>query len=248
MDIKLYDERYIEISLIGENIENFERDKDNIGRLSVLYGNKDISENCKVILNLNKQAILGFGINLIRAANNYYENNHYHVEPLGTIISNQAMGFFLTPESSSLVLGCKSHGLLTDFEEKSLSKKHEIKSETDRFGVKYLVDLQFDNDYFEPYNLGFNNVGELKVYRDGLDISMKCEVVLTLSKSAMIGLGTKLIRFINKYGLDSEENLNSLELHKYSLGVFIRPTSCDFSIKYKLFNKVFFYDGDFGIR
>lgn len=240
---------YQVIPLYTNDEEDYEKSHDNIGELIVLQGKIDISKQCKLVFNFNKEALIGFGTYCVRNANEYVENIHYHVEPLGNLSSNQSMGFFLTPMSSELIIRNKNCGKLEDYGVKKVYNSIE-NLKCSNLKVEFMVDLRFDNDYFEYHNLGFNNVADLRVFNENVDISNKCTVVLSLNKNGLIGLGTELIRLAHTYNKDSALTFNPIdtEAHICSKGLYLTPNSSIMKIECNALNNVFFYDEDFGKR
>ena len=97
--------------------ENFEKDDDNMGAVIVLdqKGN-DISEGCRVQLNLSKNGLLGLGTELIRLAHNFRDGKHAHIRrSITKDDACQTMGIFLTPKSSELIVVCNQYGKLDDY-------------------------------------------------------------------------------------------------------------------------------------
>lgn len=242
--------KYKEIHLNAMEVEEYEINYNNIGELLVKVGNDDISKECKVILKLSKEALVGFGNYLIRLSNNFDEYFHFHVEPLGQICSNQGMGFFLTPESSEFIIGCRNFKSLTKLQSKNINKIHKANSNFNNFKISYLIDLYFDNDYFECHNLGFNNVGELKVLNGNEDISKKCCITLMLSKNGLLGFGTSLLRLAYNYDENNNYFVNPMNSDKldYELGFFLSQKSAPLVVSCKNLKNVFYYDGEFGTK
>ncbi len=248
MEHKLFTDRYKVIPLYSVEPEEFEIEGDNISELLVLHGGSDISKSCKVILNLSKEALIGFSHEAIRLANLFPENCHIHVEPLGTSLSSQSMGFFLTPSSPDLVVYCENQGTLIDYGVDKMNCVYKGKKNFNTLNLKYLIDMEFDSDFVESYNIGFNNVAEMKVLKEGEDFTRKCTVMLKLSKNALLGLGTQLIRLAHNF--DSSNNyfvepINDGNL-SCSIGFFLTPKSASLAVGCRNFNNVFYYDKDFG--
>lgn len=248
MKDKLFANSYKIIPLYAIEPEEFEMENDNISELLVLHGATDISKSCKVVLNLSKDALIGFSHQSIRLADSFPKNCHIHIDPLGTSLSSQSMGFFLTPSSSELIVYCENQGTLIDYGVDKVNCAFSSKKNFNTLNLKYLIDMEFDSDFVESYNIGFNNVAEMKVLKDGEDITSKCTVTLKLSKNALLGLGTQLIRLAHNF--DRSNNLfikpiNDGEL-SCSTGFFLTPNSASFVVGCKNFENVFYYDKDFG--
>lgn len=244
------DEKYKKIPLSLAQVEEYELGYDNIGEITIKIEGRDISKDCKVIFRFSKEALIGFGIYAVRLYNTFREYYHYQIEPLGESLSNQAMGFFLTPGSPELVIGCKDFGDLNGLGFSNKGNINKGKKNYSNFDTSFLVDLEFDNEYFEYHNLGFCNVGDLKVLYKNEDISPKCYITLMLSKSALLGLGTELLRlahnFIDCKSLDSYP----IEEHRMDcqLGFFLTQNSAALSVECKRFQNALYYDNKFGDR
>lgn len=107
--------KYI-IDIENDENDDFERNADNVCTVQVTnsLGN-DISDQVKVQLFLNKNALLGLGTELIRLAHNYKEGRHYHLEPVDEDNVCQRMGIFLTPNSSELVISCNDNKQIDEY-------------------------------------------------------------------------------------------------------------------------------------
>ncbi|EIT86170.1 hypothetical protein A374_06211 [Fictibacillus macauensis ZFHKF-1] len=94
--------------------------------------------------------------------------------------------------------------------------------------MNYLIDLENDeNDDFERLA---DNVGVLQVFdSNGNEITKSSKVSLFLSKNALIGLGTELIRLAHNYKEGKHHHIDpaSKEMMVQTLGVFLTPDSCE---------------------
>lgn len=78
--------------------------KDNVGLVEILQNNR-------VMISLNKNALIGLGQQLIRLAHmNYEDGYHLHVDPCEEGHLPQYMGFYSHPDSVELIISC------TDFD------------------------------------------------------------------------------------------------------------------------------------
>lgn len=240
---------YKTIHLYLREKEEYEINYDNIGELLVTQGKEDISRQCKVIFSFSKEALIGFGSYCIRKSQNFNNKSHIHIEPLGEYLANQGMGFFLTPHSTELIIGCKNFGSLEELGFKCDSSKI-IKGDKkyNEFAVDYLVDLDFDNDYFECHNLGFNNVAELRVIKENEDISKKCKTTLRLNKNGLLGFGTELLRLAHNFSIAQNYFITPIEDANLncSLGFFLTSSSARLEVGCKIFKNAFCYDINLG--
>lgn len=97
--------------------------------------------------------------------------------------------------------------------------------------MKYLIDIENDeNDDFERLA---DNVGVLQVFdSNGNEITKSSKVSLFLSKNALIGLGTELIRLAHNFKEGRHYHIEpaSNEMTVQTLGVFLTPDSCEFIV------------------
>jgi hypothetical protein len=248
MGKELLNDRYKLIPLYSIGQEEYEMNEDNIAEVSVLLNNIDISKECEVHFNLSKEALIGFAHHAMRLAYEYQEGIHVHIDPLGVSYSNQAMGFFLTPESPDLILYCKNNGCLNDYSlEKNLMRRNgSCYPITLKFN--YLIDMLYDSDYCETYNIGFDNVAEIRVVKDETDITKRCVVLYKFSKNALIGLATEFIRLAHNYCEGKSDIIYPLwsETPNCKLGFFLTAGSATMIIGCKELGNVYEYDRCFG--
>jgi hypothetical protein len=102
------------------------------------------------------------------------------------------------------------------------------KLERRRKVMKYLIDIENEeNDDFEKTA---DNVGVLQVFdSNGNEITKTSKVSLFLSKNALIGLGTELIRLAHNYKEGKHYHVEPASKDRMiqSLGVFLTPDSCE---------------------
>lgn len=97
--------------------------------------------------------------------------------------------------------------------------------------MKYEVDILNDeNDEFEE---NADNVVVVKVYNDlGKDITSKANVQLYLSKNALLGLGTELIRLAHNYKETKHVHIEPTEkdMQVQRMGIFLTPDSAEITL------------------
>lgn len=97
--------------------------------------------------------------------------------------------------------------------------------------MKYEIDLQnIKNDIYDENS---DNVATLEIFNnEGKDISKQANAILYLSKNALLGLGTELIRLAHSFEDGKHIHLDSLDEQMIveRLGVFMTPESSDFII------------------
>lgn len=94
--------------------------------------------------------------------------------------------------------------------------------------MKYVIDIENDeNDDFEKQA---NNVGVLQIYDDkGNNITESSKASLFLSKNALLGLGTELIRLAHNYQEGRHYHIEPAneEMMVQTLGIFLTPESSE---------------------
>ncbi|EKQ50461.1 MULTISPECIES: hypothetical protein [unclassified Clostridium] len=233
--------QYRRISLNPLENEEYELNNDNIGEIEILNFSRDISKNYKVTFEMSKEAMIGFGISAIRLDEGLPEGYDIRVEPLGSSCANQPMGFFLTPDSPELFFYGKEYGCLKDNLINIINNGGNDKKYISKRTVDFLVDLEWDNDYYEIYSIGFNNVARIRVFEDENEITSRCDIVFRLSKSAFLGFGTSLIRIAHKYK-EGDYYLSSPVEQNHKLGFYLTNKSIELEIKCKNNNTAFYYD------
>jgi hypothetical protein len=93
----------INIKLIEDPYVNEFPNRDNVGLVEILKNNR-------VMLSLNKNALIGLGQELIRMAhNNFQDGYHIHVDPCEKGYLSQTMGFHSQPDSVGLIICCADY-------------------------------------------------------------------------------------------------------------------------------------------
>ena len=100
-----------------------------------------------------------------------------------------------------------------------------------------LVDLEWEDEFYEIYNIGFNNIARIKVYESEKEITSRCDVIFRLSKNAFLGLGTRLLRMAHKY----KEGKRYLSKED-DIGFYLTNESPILEIKCKTLGSAFDYD------
>ena len=105
-----------EIDIENDENDEFEINADNVAIVQVhdKEGN-DITAKTDVQIFLSKNALLGFGTELIRLANNYTDTKHIHMEPVEVDNIVQRMGIFLTPNSAQLTILCSDSKAIDEY-------------------------------------------------------------------------------------------------------------------------------------
>lgn len=94
--------------------------------------------------------------------------------------------------------------------------------------MKYIIDIKNIKD--DTFGNNGDNVGTVKVYdKENNDITSKSKVQLFLSRNALLGLGTWLIRFAHQYREGKHFHIDPAEADYIvqSLGIFLAPNSAE---------------------
>lgn len=243
MKYKLIDDRYKIISLASQNIEEYEQDNNNIMKIST--GDREIDPIVrKVVISLSKEAMIGLGHWALRLSNGFPEGCELRTEPLGAHCANQQTGFYLTPNSAELFFYHKEFGDLDSNGIKKSEKKHHHIENWKKNKGKLLVDMYFDDEFYEGYNIGSKNVGEIMVYEKGKELPQNGCLILYLSHSAFLGLGTTMLRIANNYKEGDSYTINpeGVDTQNSGLGFYLTNDSPELEVRCKTFEDALFYD------
>lgn len=95
---------------------------------------------------------------------------------------------------------------------------------------KYIINLVNDTDKEESFEKVGNNIALVNVMdKNGIDITQNCRVQITLSKNALIGLGTELIRLAHEYKNGQHNHIEPISKDDVvqSMGIMLHPDSCE---------------------
>ena len=93
-----------------------------------------------------------------------------------------------------------------------------------------IYEINIDNDEFDQFDLESDNVGVIHVYNENGDIiNSKVKVQIFLSKNALLGLGTELIRLAHNFNEGKHVHLEPAEKESLvqRLGIFLTPDSSE---------------------
>lgn len=83
----------------------------------------------------------------------------------------------------------------------------------------------------EEFELAGDNIAQIDVMdKNGNNITKDCRVQLTLSRNAMLGLGTELIRLAHKFSDGRHFHIDPISQEGeavQSLGIMLHPESCE---------------------
>lgn len=213
---------------------------------------KNVGEEDKVEFIFSREALIGFATNLIWI---YEEINskkmcHFHVDPLGGEISgNQALGFFLTPQSPPLVV--QINGIHFDLCEKQWKQCRSIPIRQGE-SEKYEVKAPARDESIEEYELGLRNVVSIKVLaQDGRDISSECvQAVLKMNYDTLKQFAAMLLVLANNDSYGCEYVLANLKQEKlqFNMGLLFTKDSPEMVVKCQDLGCVYDYEPDFGMK
>ncbi len=196
---------------------------------------KDASDDWKVEMTFSKEALIGFATNLLWLYEDIDATKrlHFHVDPLGRDVpGNQALGFFLTPESPTLVL--QINGMPdSKLEQAAICKEIRI-----REGGYPQIEIKEPaaNESMEEYELGLRNLVDIKI-TDGSGENI-CEnwweVVWDLSYETVKKLAHMLLILADNYSSEDAyllANLRQMEL-QYNAGMLFTKESPDLVMKF----------------
>ena len=218
----------------------------------LIAGIEDKSNNYKVEFTFSKDALLGLATNLLWMYDDIDSDKriHIHIEPLlGSISGNQALGFFLAPDSPSMVLSVNN-----------VSKNYIIDSEINRYKeipIKYKFVKMYEvkepasDESIEDYELGFTNIVHIRVLdKEKNEITnSKMQVIFKINYYGLKDFGNILLILANNYELHKEYELAHViqKKNQYNLGVLLTHESSEVIIRCNYLGDVHDYAPHFGI-
>ncbi len=225
----------------------------NVEELSELFlSGIEIGKGCRVELTFSKEALIGFATNLIWLYEDIdnEKNVHFHIDPLGgEIQGNQALGFFLTPESPSLVVQVEQMKKLNYCEEKIVG----CKEMSIRRGICNKIEIRDPvcDEAIEEYELGLKNIVDIKIINGVCqNVSNMCvQIVFKLGYDTLKKFATMLMILANNYSKSDKYLLANLGQFRtqYNMGVIFTKESPDVVIKCDDLGCVYDYEPNFGI-
>lgn len=96
---------------------------------------------------------------------------------------------------------------------------------------EYNIKLGNISDEEEEFELAGDNIAQIDVMdKNGNNITKDCRVQITLSKNAMLGLGTELIRLAHKFSDGKHFHIDTISQDSdavQTLGIMLHPESCE---------------------
>ena len=208
----------------------------------------NIGSDCKVEFTFSKAALIGFATNLswLYEDIDRMSQTHFHIDPLGgEIPGNQALGFFLTPRSPSLIVQVGERQIL---DKKMICKQINIKN---RVNTKIEIKEPACEEAIEEYELGLQNIVDIRIVNKyGEDVSEKyVQIVLKIGYETIKKLAVMLMTLANNFSFGCEYLLANLKqsILQYNMGLIFSKESPEVIIKCKELGCVFDYVPDFGI-
>lgn len=208
----------------------------------------NIDRDCKVEFTFSKAALIGFATNLLWLYEDIdrKDQTHFHIDPLGgKIPGNQALGFFLTSKSPSLVVQVGKRQILDDIK---ICKQISIRNK-----VNKMIEIKEPacEESIEEYELGLQNIVDIRIVnKNGEDVNKKCvQIVLKIGYDTIKNLAMMLMILANDFFADREyllANLNQSTL-QYNMGIIFSKESPEVMIKCKELGSVFDHAPNFGI-
>jgi hypothetical protein len=97
--------------------------------------------------------------------------------------------------------------------------------------MKYIIDI--DNDEHDEFEVNADNVVVVEVFdNNGHKVTFESKVQIYLSKNALLGLGTELIRLAHKYIEGKHYHITPADKDMLCqrLGIFLTPDSSELII------------------
>lgn len=210
-------------------------------------------KNNRVEIIFSKEALIGFATNLIWMYEDIDKNKraHIHIDPLGKkdISGNQALGFFLTPSSPSLVV------VVNDLRESDCyyRKWENYKEINIRNEIRKSINIKEPayDDSIEEYELGYSNIADIAIYnQENMNITGDyMQVVFKINYEGLKDFATMLLIFANNYRIGNEYQLANINQKnfEYNMGVMLSSKSCEMTLKCKELGCVYDYEPEFGI-
>jgi len=209
-------------------------------------------KNYRVEVAFSKEALIGFATNLIWMYEDINENKkfHIHIDPFGrkNIPGNQALGFFMTPSSPSLVV-VLNDVMESDCYDRKLENYKEIYIRNE---IKKSIEIKEPacDESIEEYELGYNNIADVAIYNEeNINITQNyMQVVFKLNYIGLKDFATMLLILANNYKTGNKYHLANINQKnfKYNMGIMLNGNSCEMTLKCKDLGCVYDYEPEFG--
>lgn len=240
------DKNCISVPLFEENKQG--DDINLINSIFYVQGKNIIKDGCTIKFIMSKEAMIGFGTNLLRIADctDYDYSHHWHVDPLNNPKGNQTLGFFLTSDSPSFIL-------MYNYDVCSYSEKNfELLEKTNIVGFNFYYDvpLEVGEKSYDEYEIGFSNIMRIVVLDEYMkDVTEQCvNVIFHLNRKGLEQMARFLLRYAHessvvglvKVPVENESGCG------YNTGVYTEMNSCSVEFECDDLGTVFDYEQGFG--
>jgi hypothetical protein len=217
-------------------LEHFEKNNDNTAEIAIRGKNRlNITHKCKVEISISKNGMIGLAKELIREtfeANPLTPIHFYPARPNHGIV--QTVGILLVPNSAEPIM---------DFWEVGQLNNYKISRTFIANPQHFSYTISEKPEELEDFEKANDNICQFKVFDENSnDISsLCCYIELGLSKNAMLGLGTELIRLANNFEEGKEVHIIPASKEKgaqQAMGIFLTPDSCELVIKCEHFEPI----------
>lgn len=226
---------------LGANVDSYEFAK-------VSVRGKNIETIDIVEFSFSKEALIGFAKNLVWMYEDIDRNKKFYVctDPLGGVPSgNQAVGFYLTADSPTLI-----------FDVNSLDCENEVKCEKGitypKPQIKKCIKIlpPVDDSLLEEYELGFRNLARISLYdKKYRDISKNFyEVSFQINYEGLKNLGIMFMKLADRYEEGNEyifaqvgQNCDTCDP-----GIVLTYDSLPVKLKFSNLGCVYDFESDFG--
>lgn len=205
----------------------------------------------KAEITFSKEALLGFAINLLWMYEDIDPKKkiHIHIDPLlGAVPGNQALGFFLTPQSPSVVFCLNSINEniplnidITNF--KRILSKH-------KFATEFQIKEPAVDESIEDYELGLNNMVQIRILDSNNNNVTKdgMEIIFNINYNGLKDFATTLLILANNYENGQEYRMAHAKQREIqdNLGVLLSEKSNEVILKTDYLGCVYNYDSHFG--
>lgn len=217
----------------------------------IVLGTANKTECFTLEFTFSKDALLGFATNLIWMYEdiNPQKKMHVHIDPLdGGSLGNQALGFFLTPQSPSVVLNVNGNKDDADIDFQVGDYKE--------IPIKYKFLREFEvkepalNEAVEDYELGFCNLAQIRVLDSNkIDITNdRMEVIININYDGLKDFANMILILANNFESGQEYMIAHVKKNKqqYNMGILLSENSNQVVFKCGFLGSIFNYSPNFG--
>lgn len=217
----------------------------------IVLGAANKCECLSVEFTFSKDALLGLATNLIWMHEdiNPQKKLHVHIEPLrGNVPGNQALGFFLTPQSPAMVLNVNSNNdnSVIDL---SMENYKEIPIKY-KFIKEFEIKEPAENEAIEDYELGFNNLAQIRILDSNKsDITNShMQVIININYIGLKDFANMILILANNFETEQEYMIAHIKKNEqqYNMGILLSEISNQVVFKCGHLGSVYNYDPNFG--